>query len=59
MLNVLYVIILDMLHPDAEVEWFKLIIVTQKDHQLLGTLRDIIFLAICLVTKPLTTIEGI
>ena len=57
MLNVLYVIILDMLQQDAEVEWFKTI--TQKDHQLPGTLRDIVFLAICLVTKPLTAIEGI
>jgi len=34
-----------MLQPSAEVEYFKLIIVTQKDHQLLGTLRDIVFLA--------------
>ena len=42
------VIILDMLQPDLEVEWFNLITVTQKDHQFLGTLRDIIFLTICL-----------
>ena len=53
----MYVIILDMLQPDAEVEWFKTI--TQKDHHVLGTLRDIVFLAICLVTKSLTAIEGI
>jgi len=46
-----------MLQQDAKVEWFKTI--TQKDHQLVGTLRDIVFLAICLVTKPLTTIEKI
>jgi len=59
MFNVLYVIILDMLHLDAEVEMFKLIIITQKYHHLPSTLRDIIFLAICLVTKPLTAIEGI
>ena len=48
-----------MLHLDAEVEMFKLIIITQKYHHLPSTLRDIIFLAICLVTKPLTAIEGI
>ena len=46
-----------MLKRDAEVEWFKTI--TQKDHQLPGTLRDIVFLAICLIKKPLTAIEGI
>ena len=46
-----------MFQQDAEVEWFKTI--TQKDHQLVGTLRDIFFLVICLVTKPLTAIEGI
>ena len=46
-----------MLQQDAEVEWFKT--VTQKDHHIRGTLRDIVLLAICLVTKPLTTIEGI
>jgi len=46
-----------MLQPDAEVKWFKLLTVTQNDHQLPGTLKDIVFLAICLVTKPLTTIE--
>jgi len=56
-LNVLYVIILDMLQQDAKVEWFKTI--TQKHHQLAGTLRDIVFLAICLVTKPMTAIEEI
>jgi len=50
---------LDMLQLDAEAEWLKLITVTQKSHQLLGTLRDIVFLAICLVTKQLTIIEGI
>jgi len=57
MLNFLYVIILDMLQLDAEVEWFKTI--TQKDHHVLGTLRDIVFLAICLVTKLLIAIKGI
>jgi len=57
MFNVLYVIILDMLQPDAEVEWFKTI--TQKYHHIPISLRDIVFLAICLVTKPLTIIEGI
>ena len=57
MLNVMYVIILDMLHPDAEEEWFKTI--TQKYHHVPSTLRDIFSLAICLVTKPLTAIEGI
>jgi len=49
MFNVLYVIILGMLQPDAEVEWFKTI--TQKDHHVLGALRDTFLLAICLVTK--------
>ena len=57
MLSVMYVKILDMLQRDAEVEGFKTI--EQKDHPVPGTLRDIVFLAICLVTKPLTTIEGI
>jgi len=46
-----------MLQQDVEVEWFKTI--TQKYHQLPGTLRDSVFLAICLVTKPLTAIEQI
>ena len=46
-----------MLQQDVEVEWFKTI--TQKDHQHPDTLRDIVFLAICLVTNPLTAIEGI
>ena len=53
----MYVIILDMLQPDAEVEWFNTI--TQKDHHVLDTLRDIVFLAICLVTKMLIATEGI
>ena len=57
MLNVLYVIIWDMLQRGAELEWFKTI--TQKYHQLLGTLSDIVFPTICLVTKPLIAIEGI
>lgn len=57
MLNVMYVIILDMLQPDAEVKWFKT--VTLKDHHIPDTLRDIALLAICLVTKPLTAIEWI
>ena len=46
-----------MLQPDAKVEWFKTI--TQKDHHVLDTLRDIVLLAICLFTKPLTAIKGI
>lgn len=57
MLNVLYVITLDMLQPNEEVEWFKT--VTQKDHHVPGFLRDIVLLAICLVTMPLTVIEEI
>ena len=57
MLNVMYVISLDILQPDAEEEWFKAI--TQKDHHSPGTLRDIVFLAICLVTKLLIAIKGI
>ena len=46
-----------MLQPDAEEEWFKTI--TQKDDQGPGTLRDISFLAISLVTKLLIATEGI
>ena len=46
-----------MLQLDAEVEWFKTI--TQKDHHVPGTLTDIVLLAICLVTKPLTATEEI
>jgi len=46
-----------MLHPDAEVEWFKTI--TQKEHHVPGTLRDIALLAICLVTELLIAIEEI
>jgi len=57
MLNVMYVIILDMLQRDEKVEWLKTI--TQKDHHVPGTLRDIVFLAICLVTKLLIATEGI
>ena len=57
MLNVMYVIILDMLQPNAEEEWFKTI--TQKDHHVPSTLRDIVLLAICLVTELLIAIEGI
>lgn len=53
----MYVITLDMLQQDAEVEWFKA--VTQKDRQFPGTLRDIVLLAICLVTKLLIAIKGI
>jgi len=53
----MYVIILDMLQPDAEVEWLKTI--TQKDHHVLGALRDIVFLAICLVTNFLITTKGV
>ena len=46
-----------MLQQDAEVEWFKTI--TQKDHHVPDTLRDIALLAICLVTELLIAIEGI
>ena len=57
MLSVMYVITLDILQPDAEEKWVKTI--TQKDHHAPCTSRDIVFLAICLVTKPLTAIGGI
>ena len=57
MLNVMYVIIMDMLQLDAKVEWFKTI--TQKDLHVPGTSNDIVFLAICLVTKLLIATEGI
>jgi len=53
----MHVIILDILQPDAEVEWFKTI--TQKDHHVPGTLRDIVFLVICLVTNLLIATLGI
>jgi len=46
-----------MLQPDVEEEWFKTI--TQKDHHVPGTLRDFVFLAICLVTKLMIAIKGI
>ena len=55
--NVECYIILDMLQLDAEVEWFKTI--TQKDHHVPGTLRDIVFIAICLVKKLSIATEGI
>lgn len=57
MLNVMYVIILDMLQPDVEEEGFKTIM--QKVHHTQGTLMDIALLAICLVTKPLIATGGI
>ena len=57
MLNVMYVIILDMLQRDAEEEWFKTI--TQKDHHIIGNLMDISFLAICLVIELWTATGGI
>ena len=57
MLNVMYVIILDMLQPDAEGEGIETIML--KDHHIQGTLTDIVLLAICLVTKLLIVIEGI
>ena len=53
MLNVMYVIILDMLWPEEEE--FKTIM--QKDHLIQGTLMDIALLAICLVTELLIAIE--
>jgi len=46
-----------MLQLYAEEEWFK--IITQKYHHVPGILMDIIFLAICLVTKLLIATEGI
>ena len=46
-----------MLQLDAEVEWSKT--VKLKDNHVPGTLRDIVFLAICLVTKPLTAIGSV
>jgi len=55
MLNVMYVIILDMLQPDAEVEWFNTV---TQDHHIPGTSKDIVLLAICLATKQLIAIEG-
>jgi len=48
-----------MLQPVAKVECFKLIIISNKDHQLLDSLMDIVLLGICLFTKPLIAIEGI
>ena len=55
MLNVMYVIILDMLQPDVKVEWFKTV---TQDHHIPGASRDIVLLAICLATKQLIAIEG-
>ena len=52
----MYVIILDMLQPDVEVEWFKTI---TKDHHIPGISEDIVLPAMCLVTKQLIAIEGI
>ena len=57
MLNVMYVIILDMLQLDVEEEGFKTIM--QKDHHIQGTLMDIAFLVICTVTKLLIATGGI
>ena len=57
MLNVMYVIILDMLQLDVEEEGFKTIM--QKDHHIQGTFMDISLLAICLVTKLLIVTGGI
>jgi len=51
------VIILDILQPDVEEECFKTI--TQKDLHIPSNLRDIVSLAICLVTKLLIAIKGI
>ena len=52
MLNVMYVIILDMLQPDAEVEWFK------KDHRISGISEGIALPAMHMDTEQLIVIEG-
>ena len=57
MLNVKYVIILDMLQTDVEEAGSNTIM--QKDHHIQGTLMDITLLAICLVTELLISIEEI
>ena len=57
MLNVMYVIILDMLQLVVEEEGFKTIM--QKDHLIQSTLMDIVLLAICMVTKLLIVTGGI
>ena len=57
MLNVIYVIILDMLQLDVEEEGLKTIM--QKGHLNQGTFMDIALLAICLVTKLLIVTGGI
>ena len=51
----MYVIILDMLQPDVEVEWFKTI---TKDHRILGISEDIALPAMHMDTKQLIAIEG-
>ena len=48
----MYVIILDMLQPDAEVEWFK------KDHRIPGISEGIALPAMHMDTKKLIVIEG-
>ena len=48
----MYVIILDMLQPDVEVEWFK------KDHRIPGISEDIALPAMHMDTKQLIVIEG-
>ena len=52
MLNVMYVIILDMLQPDVEVEWCK------KDRRIPGISEDIALPAMHMDTKQLTVLEG-
>ena len=51
----MYVIILDMLQPDVEVEWFKII---TKYHHILGTSEDFALPAMHMETKKFTAIEG-
>lgn len=62
MLNPLYVMIMDMLQPIVEANYFNLkqVAISQEDHQLPSnqvSLRDIVFLATYLVTKLLIAIE--
>ena len=51
----MYVIILDMLQRDVEVEWFKTI---TKDHHIPGTSEDISLPAMHIDTKQWIAIEG-
>ena len=51
----MYVIILVMLQPDVEIEWFKTI---TKDHHIPGTSEDIALSAMHMDTKQLIAIKG-